>query len=86
MSVQNEDFKMIKITLGRKNINDNCENTEKRILQFTARTTSKEVKRCKRQPHEDCFWKGKETKSKEIPLQKLSGKKKRKNLRLCQRS
>lgn len=23
---------MIKITLGRKNINDNCENTEKRIL------------------------------------------------------
>ena len=69
---------MIKITLGRKNINDNCGNTEKGSWQFTARTTTKEVKSAKfeRQSHKDCFWKGEGNKEQRNTLQNLSGEKK----------
>lgn len=61
---------MIKITLGRKNINDNCGNTEKGSWQFTARTTSKEVKSVqslKDSLMKTAFGKEREKKSKEIP-------------------
>ena len=79
---------MIKITLGKKNINDNCENTEKGSWQITARTTikinkfifKKKCAKFERQSHEDCFWKGEGNKEQRNTLQKLSGKKKERKL------
>lgn len=75
---------MIKITLGRKNINDNCGNIEKGSWQFIARTTTKEVKSAKfeRQSHEDCFWKREGNKEQRNTLQNLSGKKKKEKFKI----